>query len=303
VLGGDDLQINRLFEMVYLLLNKESITAGEFARHFEVSPRTIYRDVELLSSAGIPIYMTKGKGGGISLLPDFILNKAVLTDDEMADILSALHAVDSVNLERTSTAVKKLSNMFGKESGDWVEVDFSGWENAKEESETFAVLKASILNKHTVQFLYHSGESSLQRVVEPMKLCFKGQDWYLYAYCQVRSDYRFFKLRRMKELTMLPETFERHVPGKIFDGEKMFQKSLVTITLKISKEMAYRVYDEFTEYELLPDGGFLAQLTMSQDEGIYYYLATFGEHCEVLHPEDIRLQIKERLQRALNQYL
>ena len=71
------MQINRLFEMVYLLLHKESVTAGELAKYFEVSPRTIYRDVELLSSAGIPIYMTKGKGGGISLLPDFVLNKAI----------------------------------------------------------------------------------------------------------------------------------------------------------------------------------------------------------------------------------
>lgn len=297
------MQINRLFEMVYLLLNKESITAGEFAKQFEVSPRTIYRDVELLSSAGIPIYMTKGKGGGISLLPDFILNKAVLTDEEKADILSALHAVDSVNLERTSTAVKKLSTMFGKESSDWVEVDFSGWGNAKEESETFAVLKASILQKNVIQFLYHSGESSLQRMVEPMKLCFKGQDWYLYAYCRVRLDYRFFKLKRIKELSMLPESFDRHIPGKIFDKEKVFQKNLATITLKISKEMAYRVYDEFTEYELLPDGGFLTQLSMAEDEGIYYYLATFGQHCEVLHPENIRLQMKERLQKALNLYL
>jgi predicted DNA-binding transcriptional regulator YafY len=302
-LGGDDMQINRLFEMVYLLLNKESITAGELARQFEVSPRTIYRDVELLSSAGIPIYMTKGKGGGISLLPDFILNKAVLTDDEKADILSALHAVDSVNLERTSTAVKKLSTMFGKESSDWVEVDFSGWANGREESETFANLKASILKKQVIQFLYHSGEGSLQRVVEPLKLCFKGQDWYLYAYCRLRFDYRFFKLRRMKELSILPEVFERPIPGKIFDKEKVLQNNRVTITLKISKEMAYRVYDEFTEYELLPDGGFLTRISMAEDEGLYYYLATFGEHCEVLHPENIRLQMKERLQKTFHLYL
>ncbi len=297
------MQINRLFEIVYLLLNKESITAGELARQFEVSPRTIYRDVELLSSAGIPIYMTKGKGGGISLLPDFILNKAVLTDDEKADILSALHAVDSVNLERTSTAVKKLSTMFGKESSDWVEVDFSGWANGREESETFAYLKASILKKQVIQFLYHSGEGSLQREVEPLKLCFKGQDWYLYAYCRLRFDYRFFKLRRMKELSILPEVFERPIPGKIFDKEKVFQNNLVTITLRLSKEMAYRVYDEFTEYELLPDGGFLTRISMAEDEGLYYYLATFGEHCEVLHPENIRLQMKERLQKAFHLYL
>ena len=158
------MQINRLFEMVYLLLSKERVTAGEMAKHFEVSPRTIYRDVELLSSAGIPIYMTKGKGGGISLLPNFVLNKAVLTDNEKTDILSALHAMDAVSLEKTDTAVKKLSSIFGSDDSDWIEVDFSGWANAKEEAEIFATLKKAILKKNTVKFLYYSSDTFRQVV-------------------------------------------------------------------------------------------------------------------------------------------
>lgn len=297
------MQINRLFEMVYLLLNKEKTTAGEMAKHFEVSPRTIYRDVELLSSAGIPIYMTKGKGGGISLLPDFVLNKTVLTENEKSDILSALHAVDSVSFEQTNTAVKKLSSLFGNSDSDWVEVDFSGWANADEESKIFASLKSAILEKKAVGFLYHGGESSMQRVVEPLKLCFKGQGWYLYGYCRVRADYRFFKLRRIKELKVLTERFQRQKPEKIFVGNKVFQDDFVTITLQFSKEMAYRVYDEFSTWELLSDGSFLAKLTMPRGAGVYHYLATFGEHCKVLEPEDIRLKMKEKLQKTLAQYL
>ena len=230
------MQINRLFEMVYLLLNKKSMTAGELATHFEVSPRTIYRDVELLSSAGIPIYMTKGKGGGISLLPDFVLNKTVLTDGEKSDILAALHAVDAVNLEQTNTAVQKLSSLFGNTSADWVEVDFSGWANADEEAQLFSLLKSAILGKKKVAFQYHSSEGSTQRTAEPMKLCFKGQSWYLYAFCTVRQDYRFFKLRRMKELKLLDERFERTASAKIFEGTKIFQDDFVTITLKLSRK-------------------------------------------------------------------
>ncbi len=297
------MQINRLFEIIYLLLNKESITAGELAQHFEVSPRTIYRDVELLSSAGIPIYMTKGKGGGISLLSDFVLNKAVLTDSEKSDILSALNAVEAVSLEQANSAVQKLSSLFGNTNADWVEVDFSGWANADEEASLFSTLKAAIIGKKRVVFHYHSSEGSSQRTVEPMKLCFKGQSWYLYAYCTVRRDYRFFKLRRIKELEILSEHFERPIPAKIFGGEKIFQDDFVTITLKISEEMAYRVYDEFSQYEVLSDGSFLAKLTMPRGDWVYHYLATFGEHCEVLQPADIRLQIKEKLQKTLGQYL
>lgn len=297
------MQINRLFEMVYLLLNEGKVTASEMAKHFEVSSRTIYRDVELLSSAGIPIYMTKGKGGGISLLHDFVLNKAVLTESEKADILSALHAVDSVSLEKTNTAVKKLSTLFGDTDSDWVEVDFSGWANAEEESEVFATLKQAVIKRNTVKFLYHGGDSNIERVVEPLKLCFKGQGWYLYGYCRTRNDYRFFKLRRIKNLSVSAEQFNRSKPEKIFDGSKVFQDDFVTITLKFSKEMAYRVYDEFSDYKLLSDGSFKATLTMPRGEWVYHYLATFGEHCEVLEPIDIRLQIKEKLQKTLQQYL
>ena len=297
------MQINRLFEMVYLLLNKKSMTAGELATHFEVSPRTIYRDVELLSSAGIPIYMTKGKGGGISLLPDFVLNKTVLTDGEKSDILAALHAVEAVNLEQTNTAVQKLSSLFGNTNADWVEVDFSGWANADEEAQLFSLLKSAILGKKKVAFQYHSSEGSTQRTAEPMKLCFKGQSWYLYAFCTVRQDYRFFKLRRMKELKLLDERFERTASAKIFEGTKIFQDDFVTITLKLSKKMAYRVYDEFSQYKTLPSGDFIATLTMPRGDWVYQYLATFGEDCEIIEPEDIRLQIKDKLQKTLAQYL
>lgn len=297
------MQINRLFEMVYLLLRKESVTAGELAAHFEVSPRTIYRDVELLSAAGIPVYMTKGRGGGISLLPDFVLNKAVLTETEMADILSALHAVDAISPQKADTAVKKLSSLFGSEESDWIEVDFSGWGNGDEEAERFAALKKAILKKNPVNFFYHGSDSHLERVVEPLKLCFKGQSWYLYGYCRVRNDYRFFKLRRMKNLRVLDEEFIRQRPQKIFDGSPVFGDDFITITLKFPKEMAYRVYDEFPDFEVLCDGSFKVSLTIPRGEWIYAYLATFGEHCEILEPVDIRLQIKETLQKTLGQYL
>lgn len=297
------MQINRLFEMVYLLLNKETTTAGELARHFEVSPRTIYRDVELLSAAGIPIYMTKGKGGGISLLPDFVLNKTVLTGKEKSDILAALHAVDAVSFEQTNTAVQKLSSLFGNTNADWIEVDFSQWFNAEEEANLFADLKSAILGRRIVAFDYHGSESAQHRTVEPLKLCFKGQSWYLFAYCTLRSDFRFFKLRRIKGLKLLSERFEREAPAKIFNDDKVFQDDFVTITLKLSKDMAYRVYDEFSEYRQLADGSFRAKLTMPRGSWVYHYLATFGEHCEILEPADIRCAVQETLQKTLQQYL
>lgn len=297
------MQINRLFEMIYLLLNKEIITAKALSQHFEVSVRTIYRDVEHLSSAGIPIYMTKGKGGGISLLPDFVLNKTVLTEGEKSDILSALHAVEAVSLEQTNTAVQKLSSLFGNTNVDWVEVDFSDWTNADEESCLFSALKNAIIKKNKVTFDYHASDGNTDRKVEPLKLCFKGQSWYLYAFCEMRQDYRFFKLKRIKNLNLLAETFERITPSKIFGEKKVFQDNFVNITLKLSHKMAYRVYDEFMEYEVLPSDDFIVKFAMPRGDWVYQYLATFGEYCEILEPKDVRREIKSKLEKTLKQYL
>ena len=165
------MQINRLFEIVYILLEKKLTTAKKLSEHFEVSRRTIYRDVDVLVSAGIPIYMTKGKGGGISILPDFVLNKTTLSQNEKTDILSSLQAIDAISPYKTNAAINKLSSLFGGVNSDWIEVDFSSWKNADEEKKLFLDVKSSIVNKQKVSFSYSNGKGeNTERTVEPLKL-------------------------------------------------------------------------------------------------------------------------------------
>ncbi len=298
------MKMNRLFEIVYILLDKKIVTAKELATWFEVSSRTIYRDVETLSSAGIPIYMSKGKGGGISLLPDFVLNKAVITEDEKEDILSSLKAVNAVNLGKTDTALKKLSSLFGESNTDWIEVDFSSWANAQKENETFHIIKSAILSKRVISFSYASAKGQqTAREAEPLKLCFKGGAWYLYGYCKSRCDFRFFKLRRIRELCVAEEKFQRKSPSQIFFNENVFSKEYVKLRLKLSAEVAYRVYDEFDHYEKQEDGSFIAEINYPKGEWIFYYITTFGSHCEVLEPEDVRNDVKAELHNTLKHYL
>lgn len=298
------MQINRLFETIYILLEKERVTASELAKRFEVSVRTIYRDIETLSAAGIPIYMTKGSGGGISILPGFVLNKTVLTDEEKADILSSLQTIEAVSLDKTDTALKKLSALFGEVNTDWVEVDFSSWDNNEDEVKLFVSLKQAVLGKKLVSFLYHSGSgNSIKRTVAPLKLCFKGQGWYLYGFCNLREDYRFFKLRRMKELLILEEQHKQLAPQTLFRKPDVFRGEMVELKLKFSKDMAFRVYDEFSKIETLSDGSFIVKQVVPKGEWIYSYLSSFGAHCEVLAPPEIRMDIIENLQKNLNQYL
>jgi len=298
------MQINRLFEIVYILLDKKTATAKEFAEHFEVSSRTIYRDIETLSAAGIPVYMSKGKGGGISLLPDFVLNKVVLTDDEKENILSCLKAVNSVNLSETDTALEKLSSLFGGENTDWIEVDFTSWVNAEDEKNVFNIIKSSILSKKVVSFFYSSSKGeNIRRDVEPLKLCFKGQAWYLYGYCKTRSDHRFFKLRRIKDICVLDENFNRKSTAQIFTAKNLHDKEYITLKLRLSANMAFRVYDEFNNFEQLDDGSFIAEIVFPKGDWIFSYVSSFGEHCEILAPEDIRLDMKNKLQKVLENYL
>lgn len=302
--GDENMQINRMFEIIYILLDKKTVTAKELAERFEVSPRTIYRDVELLSSAGIPVYMRKGKGGGISILDDFVLNKAVLTEDEKSAVLSSLQAVGAVNFNETNSVLQKLGSLFGTNDADWIEVDFSSWYSAEKESAIFNTIKSAILSKKRISFTYASGKGErTTREVEPLKLCFKGMARYLYAYCTLRRDFRFFKLSRIKDIVLTNKQFERKVTEPLFKTDNMFQEQYVTLKLKLSANMAFRVYDEFDNYTKEPDGSFIIQTTYPMGEWLFPYIASFGNHCEVLEPADIRNAIKEELQKIMNHYL
>jgi predicted DNA-binding transcriptional regulator YafY len=298
------MQINRLFEIIYILLDKKTVTARELAERFEVSSRTIYRDIDHLSSVGIPVYMSKGKGGGISILDDFVLNKTVLTEEEKSDILSSLQAVGAIDFNETGSALRKLGSLFGEHNSDWIEVDFSLWYNSERESEIFNNMKSAILTKRIVKFTYSSGKGeSTMREVRPLKLCFKGMARYLYAYCTLRQDFRFFKLTRIKDLVVTDEHFEQQVTGSVFKTNHTFHEEYVTLKLRLSSDMAFRVCDEFEEYTREPDGSFIVQTIYPMGKWMFPYITSFGRHCEVLEPLHIRNFIKEELQKTINNYL
>lgn len=298
------MQLNRLFEMVYLLLDREQITAKELAEHFEVSTRTIYRDVETLSSAGIPIYMSKGKGGGISLLPGYVLNKTVITKEERADILSSLKAVQAVSLSEAGTVLDKLGSLFGNTDADWIEVDFGLWGDGEKESDSFEILKQAILSKNIVGFQYTATvRERKKRVVEPLKLVFKGSNWYLYAYCKEREDFRFFKLKRMQDIVVTEEIFERNAPKQVLQKESIYDKQpKVKVILKLEKEAAFRAMDDFTECAMQPDGSAVVSGEYIQGEWLIDLILGYGVYCEVIEPQWVREQVRERLVKMLERY-
>lgn len=297
------MQINRLFEIIYILLEKKIVTAKELSEKFEVSQRTIYRDIETLSEAGIPIYMSKGKGGGISLLPNFILNKAFLTEQEKADIISSLKAVSAVNITKSDETLDKLGNMLGNDSADWIEVNFEGWGNTKNEAGNFSQCKTAIFDKHKITFNYASGKlEQTQRSVFPLKLVFKRSAWYLYAYCTLRCDYRFFKLKRINDIVISDETFDMKAPKVLDDNYSTDEFKYYSAVLEISPALAFRVYDEIADYDVLENGNFLCRIKLPTFSDVCTYAASYGEYCTVIEPVEVKTELRGRIERMLKKY-
>lgn len=257
---------NRLFEIVYILLQKKKTTAKELADRFEVSTRTIYRDIETLSTANIPIYASKGKDGGIGLLDEYVLNKTILSEEEQNQILFALQGMKKVKGQDEKDILEKLSILFNKKINDWIKIDFSNWGNIQEER--FDIIKSAILNKQLVQFTYYNsnGEES-KRIVEPLQIWFKDKSWYLISYCRNKEDYRIFKIARIKEVKMLQEHFERELPK---EENEQYNFKTIELELEINKAMTYRVYDEFESKEITKkqDGNFIIKVKYPENEWV-----------------------------------
>ena len=300
------MQMNRLFEITYILLNKKTITAKELAEHFGVSPRTIYRDIDLLGLAGIPIYTEKGKGGGISLLPDFVLNKSILSEQEQNEILSALQSLSSIKATETDQVLKKLSTIFNKNAVRWLEVDFSDWGAVNDK--VFYDFKMAILERRIAEFDYYSTYCEMtRRRIEPVQLWFKSKSWYITGFCLARQDIRLFKLSRVRNLQVLDEQFAgRDYSASPADPAPAGQqRPVVTLKLKIAPEMTYRVYDEFFEElaEKQADGSFVVTVTWPEGDWVYRSILSYGEYIEVLEPEYMRQIIKEKSLKTARKYL
>lgn len=297
------MQINRLFEMVHILLNKKNVTAKELAEHFEVSIRTVYRDIETLTFAGIPVYSSRGKNGGIRLLESYVLNKTLISQDEQNEILYALQSLKAASYPEVEEILEKMSLIFNKSSDNWIEIDFSRY--GTEDSTLFENIKKAILNKKTVNFTYHNikGEKS-RRTADPLKIWFKEKAWYLFAYCHEKKSIRQFKINRIKGLTLTEEHFDKSMEDFEINDEKEAVKR-VKVIAEIDKSQAYRVYDEFSEENInkMKNGNFEVIMENPENEWVYGYLLSFGEYLKVKEPERIKKILSDKIEKMRENYL
>ena len=301
------MQISRLFQILYILLEKGTVTANQLAERFEVSVRTIYRDVEALSQAGIPIYASQGKGGGISLSDRFVLNKSLLSELEQEEILLGLQSMSVVSYPEFDDVLSKLSSLFMKSNINWIEVDFSTWGDEEEQKEIFSLLKNAILQQKIIAFSYFgvSGDKS-DRIAVPMKLLFKDKAWYLKGYCLDRKALRTFKITRMSNVHVTGNYPDYHILQHKLSvpADKPSAALKVQLKLKISAAGAYRVYDDFGKNEITKDqdGSYIVTTSLPAGEWILDFLFSFGPLLEVIEPPDIRMKMVSGIQKMAEKY-
>ena len=300
------MKIDRLIGILSILLQRESVTAPELAECFEVSRRTINRDVEALCQAGIPIVTRQGAGGGISIMEGYRMDRTVLSTADMRAILAGLQSLDSVSdTKRYAQLMEKLSAGTSDvvSAGQSFLIDLSSWYKDSL-APKIQLIHGAIEAALVIGFDYLSPGGETRREIEPYYLVFHWSNWYVWGWCGSRGDYRLFKLNRMDKLHLTGAGFEkRPTPLPDLSIQHIFPGGIQVKAL-FTPDCAWRLAEEFGRdcYEPQPDGRLLFQADHTDKEGLLSWLLTFGEKAELLEPTEIRRELAEKIKRLGESY-
>lgn len=300
------MKIDRLIGILSILLQKEKTTAPELAERFEVSRRTINRDIEDLCRAGIPIRTAQGTGGGISIMDGYRMDRTILTSKDMQMILAGLRSLDSVSgsqyygqlMEKIQTGSSKFIS--GRDS---MLIDLSSWYKGSL-APKIEVIQSSIENRHFLQFKYYAPSGESRRTIEPYYLVFQWSSWYVWGWCSVREDYRLFKLNRMDRVAETEKGFVcREVPMPDLSNEKIFPGG-INVKALFTPDMKWRLVEEFGPhcFTEADDGRLFFSADYTDMENLVTWLMTFGAKAEVLEPVEARDIIRRNAEEILKIY-
>lgn len=307
------MQIDQLFEFVYILIDKKQVTAKEMAERFGVSTRTVYRWMEALSVSGVPVYSLKGRGGGIAISEKFSMDNTVLSEEERLAIVSSVKALENLSGKSGTSitperkAADKLSRLVASDT-NWLEVDFAPWSpEGSEVRNLFSILRDSILKKRQISFDYFTGDGrSEKRIVHPWKLVFRGQAWYLLGWCTLRKSERFFKLTRMRNLVMTSKNANVTRNQGIEESAQTSEYSapLIQIKARITKEKISYLMDSFICSEIKPQkNGYVNVSFMAPDTPwLCEILLSFGAQIKIVSPVKIKNTIAEMAEKITELY-
>lgn len=300
------MKIDRLIGILSILLQKEMTTAPELAEQFEVSRRTINRDIEALSKAGIPIQTTQGAGGGIKIMDGYRVDRTILTSKDMQMILAGLRSLDSVSGSRYYGQLMEKLQAGSSEfiSGrDFMLIDLSSWYKGSL-APKIEVIQSAIENRRLLTFEYFapSGESS--RTIEPYYVVFKWTSWYVWGWCLSRRDFRLFKLNRMDKVSSSEREFAcRKAAMPDLSNERIFPGGIKVKAL-FAPDVKWRLVEEFGPscYTETKDGKLLFTADYTDMDHLVTWLLAFGAKAEVLEPVCVRDKLRRMAQDILKMY-
>ena len=300
------MKIDRLIGILSVLLQKDKVTAPELAERFEVSRRTINRDIEDLCRAGIPIRTSQGTGGGISIMDGYRMDRTILTSKDMQMILAGLRSLDSVSgssyYGQLMEKIQAGSSSFisGRDS---ILIDLSSWYRASL-TPKIETIQDAIGDRRLVRFHYFSPSGESERTVEPYYLVFHWSSWYFWGWCRDRKAFRLFKLNRMDSVQKTEEIFEcREAPMPDLSNEKIFPGK-IRVKALFEADQKWRLVEDFgPECFVERDDGRLLFTTEHTDlESLVTWLMTFGDKAEVLEPREAREAVSQMAKKMVILY-
>lgn len=301
------MKIDRMLTIIVMLLNRKRTSAKELSEKFEISVRTVYRDIEAINQAGIPVISYPGNNGGFGIVDNYKLSHQVLTINNLCSMLSALKGINSTleDIELESS-IEKLRNIIPQDKAqdldlhmEQIIIAMQPWAfNAKQKQQVKVIQQAiSKLQLISITYRNYSSQAS-SRQIEPMSLIFKGYTWYLFAYCHLKADFRVFRLSRIIKLKVEEGTFIRKEKSyHDMEAANEKQSTSTNITLKFSAQVRSRVEDVFNEQDikLLSNGYTIVTAQFVDQDWVFTLILSFGEFVEVLGPEPVRQTIATRI--------
>ncbi len=309
------MKIDRLVAILVILLRKERVQAKELAEKFDVSVRTILRDVDAINLAGIPIVTYQGTNGGIGIAEGYRLDKSVLTGDEMAAVITTLKGIDgAITGKSHEVLMEKLKNALPSHQLDQLNtklkqfvIDLSPWRENNITKEKLTLIRKAIEANREIEFVYVDSESnSTNRRVEPYSLLLKAQKWYLYAWCTLREDFRYFRVSRIKGPVLCEKTFKpREASPYLVPEDREWEKfgNVITLELLFTKQMENIIVEWFGEgVEKCDDGRLRVRTELPENNWLYGFLLSFGNEIEVVSPPHIRIILSEIAKKIYEKY-
>ena len=302
------MKVDRLVSIIMILLDKERIGAQELADMFEVSPRTIYRDIDAINMAGIPVRSISGVGGGFEIMQNYKLDRKVFSTADLSAILMGLSNLSTmIRGDELVNALAKVKSFIPADRAKDIEfktnqiyIDLSPWVVNRNTQSYLEIIKTALQESRLLLFEYSDQYGNkTRRTAEPYQLVLKSNYWYLQGYCHKRNDYRLFKLSRMSNLQIQEKTFvPRDYQKPILNFGDFLETLQTEIKIRIHKSVMDRVLD-FCDYEnFSPDGDehYIVKFPFIENEYYYNILFSFGNKCECLEPIHIRAEMKRRTQ-------